>query len=282
MKANISSILRRLAAPYLLLVALATALAVVPSVAEEKKLAADELLQNHLASIGSPEARAKATSRLAEGRVVFSERIQHTLQLEGAAALLSRERKLRCEYKFGSPQYPGEQFVFDGQKQLIAMVDQTSRSQLGNFLFLQDEVLREGLWGGALSTAWPLLHAQEKGFSLKSIDMRKVDGSPLQEVTYVPKRRSQNGDLVIKLYFDPETSRHVLTIYTLTMLHGSAELSDPNQTTVIVEERFSDFRPVDGLTLPAHWNVRYRTEPQSRALEYQWDVTFQNIVHNSL
>jgi hypothetical protein len=203
--------------------------------------------------------------------------------MEGAATLLSQERKSRCEFQFANLHYPGEQFVFDGDKGMVAMVDQTSRSRLGNFLFLQEEILREGLFGGVLSTAWPLLHLQNTNPSLKSEGLKKINGQQLYEISYVPKKRSESGELSIHLYFEPETYHHVLTVYTVTMQHGSGQtLSDPNQTTVIVEERFGDFQIVDGLTLPRHWDIRYRVEPQNFAQEYQWDVSLTQIGHNKL
>ena len=162
------------------------------------------------------------------------------------------------------------------------MVDQTSRSRLGNFLFLQEEILREGLFGGVLSTAWPLLNTQNTNPNLKYAGLKKMNGQQLHEISYVPKKRSESGELSIRLYFEPETYHHVLTVYTVTTLHGSQTISDPNQTTVIVEERFGDFLPVDGLTLPRHWDIRYRVEPQNLAQEYDWDVSLTQIGHNKL
>jgi hypothetical protein len=255
--------------------------AVLPGSAKDPKPTVNAIISKHLDSIGTIEARANVISRVAEGKVVFAEIIQHTLRLEGTANLLSQERKHRCEFQFANPQYPGEQFVFDGNKGLVGMVDQTSRSRLGNFLFLQEEVLREGLFGGVLSTAWPLLNTSVNP-SLKYEGLRKIDGQQLYEISYLPKKRSESGDLAIHLYFDPETYHHVLTVYKVTMLHGTQALSDPNQTTVVVEERFGDFRQVDGLTLPRHWDIRYRVEPQNFAQEYQWDVVLAQIAHNKL
>ena len=255
--------------------------AVISGSAKDPKPTVDAIISKHLDSVGTVEARASAISRVAEGKVVFAEIIQHTLRLEGTANLLSQGRKHRCEFQFANPQYPGEQFVFDGNKGLVGMVDQTSRSRLGNFLFLQEEILREGLFGGVLSTAWPLLDTGVNP-SLKYEGLRKIDGQQLYEISYLPKKRSESGDLAIHLYFDPETYHHVLTVYKVTMLHGTQTLSDPNQTTVIVEERFGDFRQVDGLTLPRHWDIRYRVEPQNFAQEYQWDVVLAQIAHNKL
>jgi hypothetical protein len=257
--------------------------AAIPCAAKDAKPTADEIVSKHLESIGSPEARAHAQSRISQGKVVFAETIQHTLHMEGAATLLSQGRKHRCEFQFGNIQYRGEKFVFDGNQGMVAMIDQTSRSQLGNFLFLQQEILREGLFGGALSTAWPLLNLQNTNPSLKYDGLKKIDGQQLYELSYTPRKRSESGDLSIHLYFDPETYHHVLTTYRATALHDSGEnLSDPNQTTSIVEERFGDFETVDGLTLPRHWDIRYRVEPQSHPQEFQWDVTLTEIGHNKL
>ena len=256
--------------------------AVIPCAAKEPKLTSDAIISRHLDSIGSADARAAAVSRVSQGKVVFAEIIRHSLRMEGAATLLSQQRKHKCEFQFGNSQYPGEQFVFDGNQELVAMVDQTSRSRLGNFLFLQEEVLREGLFGGVLSTAWPLLNTQNTNPALKYEGLKKINGQQLHEISYVPKKRSESGELSIRLYFEPETYHHVLTVYTLTMLHGSQTIYDPNQTTVIVEERFGDFQPVDGLTLPRHWDIRYRVEPQNFAEEYDWDVSLTQIGHNKL
>ena len=256
--------------------------AVIPCTAKEPKLTADAIISRHLDSIGSADARAAAVSRVSQGKVVFAEIIRHSLRIEGAATLLSQQRKQKCEFQFGNSQYPGEQFVFDGNRELVAMVDQTSRSRLGNFLFLQEEVLREGLFGGVLTTAWPLLNTQNTNPALKYESLKKINGQQLHEISYVPKKRSESGELSIRLYFEPETYHHVLTVYTLTVLHESKTISDPNQTTVIVEERFGDFQPVDGLTLPRHWDIRYRVEPQNFADEYDWDVSLTQIGHNKL
>ncbi|RSL15781.1 hypothetical protein EDE15_1284 [Edaphobacter aggregans] len=256
--------------------------AVIPCTAKEPKLTSDAIISRHLDSIGSADARAAAVSRVSQGKVVFAEIIRHSLHMEGAATLLSQQRKHKCEFQFGNSQYPGEKFVFDGNQDLVAMVDQTSRSRLGNFLFLQEEVLREGLFGGILSTAWPLLNTQNTNPALKYERLKKINGQQLHEISYVPKKRSESGELSIRLYFEPETYHHVLTVYTLTMLHGSQTIYDPNQTTVIVEERFGDFQPVDGLTLPRHWDIRYRVEPQNFAEEYDWDVSLTQIEHNKL
>jgi hypothetical protein len=118
---------------------------------------------------------------------------------------------------------------------------------------------------------------------LKYEGLKKISGQQLHDISYIPKKRSESGDLSIHLYFEPETYHHVLTVYRVTMAHDSGQtLSDPNQTTVIVEERFADFQQVDGLTLPRHWDIRYRVEPQNIPQEYDWDVVLTQVAHNKL
>jgi hypothetical protein len=143
--------------------------------------------------------------------------------LEGASLVLSQGQKFKCSFQFGTLQYPGEQLVFDGQKSMVAMIDSTSRSNLGTFLYLQEDILREGLFGGTLSTAWPLLDAAQRGAKLKYEGIRKIEGRELHDVIYIPRKRGGNGELSIHLYFEPETYRHVMTVYRVTV-HNSARV----------------------------------------------------------
>ena len=49
-----------------------------------------------------------------------------------------------------------------------------------------------------------------------------------------------------------------------------------------LEERFDDFGVVDGLTLPRHWEIRYRREPSNKPQELQWDIKLSSFAHNAL
>ena len=243
--------------------------------AKDNKISADELVAKHLESIGKPDERTAATVRVLEGRVTFSEIVNRNVHLEGSSTIVSQGHKFKCAFQFGIPQYSGEQLVFDGQKTMVGMIDPTSRSNLGTFLYSQEDILREGLFGGTLSHAWPLLNVAQSGATLKYEGVRKVDGHELHDVLYLPKKRGGNGDLTIHLYLDPENYRHVMTVYTVT-LHNAAgnAVQGTDETEQVLEERFDDFRKTDGLMLPFHWTVRYHVTPHSRPLEYQWESTF--------
>ncbi len=61
----------------------------------------------------------------------------------------------------------------------------------------------------------------------------------------------------VKIYFDPETYHHVMTVYTVEITPGMArEITESvyqHENRYTIEERFSEFQPVDGLTLPTHY-----------------------------
>jgi hypothetical protein len=246
------------------------------------KISLDELVSKHLDAIGAAEARAAVKSRVAQGSAAFNERISGSVHLDGRSRVLSEGVKFKCALQFLTPQYPGEQLVYDGQNVQIGMIDQQSRSMLGNFLVTEPEILREGLWGGSLNLGWPLLDRKASGAKFKYEGLKKVEGRELHEVGYVPKKRTSSGELQVRLYFDPETFHHVLTVYKLSAAAvESGATTDPSSVTTTVEERFSGFQTTDGVTLPMEWEIRARVEP-GKAQEFQWKMAFTGITHNKL
>ncbi len=243
----------------------------------------EDVIGKHLDSVGKAETRATVTSRIVNGRVVFGEIIARNIQIEGTNSLLSQGRKLKCTMQFGDPHYPGEQLVFDGQKTMVATVDPTNRSSLGTFLYQQEEILGDGLFGGVLSTAWLLLNQKEVGGKLKYEGLKKIDGRDLHDLTYISKKHSGSGDFIIHLYFDQDTFRHVRTVYTLTQhIAGGSINQGTDETRRTLEERFSDFVEAEGITLPRHWEIRYRTEPQTQPMEFRWDITIAQVQNNPI
>ena|ERR1017187_8658426 len=97
-----------------------------------------------------------------------------------------------------------------------------ARSAFGNFVFVQDAVIREGLLGGVLSTAWPLLNLDERKAKVSFDGLKKIDGQELYELRYRPHK---NTDLEIHLYFDPQTYRHVETTYSYSVTQSLTAMS---------------------------------------------------------
>ena len=242
--------------------------------AKDEKLTPEVLVARHLAAIGTAEARAAAQSREIQGMVAFTEVVSHTINMVGHASMVSQGRTSKTVFDFATPGYKAEEFAFDGQTHTVSMVEPGKRSMLGDFLYAQREILREGLWGGTMSTAWPLLNLSQAAPYLTYQGLKKVNKQSLHALLYEPRKRAGNGDLKIRLYFEPETFRHVLTIYTLTThdIHGSVKTGTDEVETVL-EERFSDFGEEGGITLPRHWQIRYRQSDTQKPRIYQWEMS---------
>lgn len=244
-------------------------------------LGADEIIKQHLQSLGSPEART-AKSRVVEGSAIYKLLVGGSGQIQGKAVLVSEKQKLHLLLKVNANEYRGEQFICDGERTNVAgtYADKT-RSEFGEFVRTQDVMLREGLLGGVLSTAWPMLDADVRKAKVNYEGEKRVENRQLQVLRYRPKKAT---DLIIFLYFDPETFRHVMTSYELTIRPTVvSEIKNARQQEIRyrIEERFGDFKVVDGLTLPSHYDLRFTEELQNgftKSLE--WDVTTTRVLNN--
>ncbi len=221
-----------------------------------------DLVKQHLNSIGTEQARAAVQSRAVEGTLQF--RLLNTnnngLQ-DGKQVLVSEGDKVVSLLKLPNPGYHGERFVSDGKNISVAFITPGNWSTLGAFLLAHPEILTEGLWGGTLSTAWPLTHLDERNAKLQDQGLKKVDGHELRQIDYIPKKHS---DLKITLYFEPDTFRHVMTVYSLTigaqMAISDVATAHQQDSHYRLEERFADFKSVDNLNLPQRWTIEFTSE----------------------
>jgi hypothetical protein len=209
--------------------------------------------------------------------------------------------------------YHGEQFIYDGKNYQIARTTANkNRSSLGEFVQVQDVVLREGLWGGVLSTAWPLNDLSAHKAKLTFAGIKKIDGNDVYELRYSPKKSSS---VDISLYFDPQTFHHVATVYTLR-IQGQLGNIDPQlanaqptgaeagptfpatggvvgqtnetatarqqETRYRLEEHFSDFKTADGLTLPNKYTIHFAQELGSgRTTVNEWTITATQVMNGT-
>jgi hypothetical protein len=276
---------------------------------------ADELVAQHLNSIASAAVRAGIKTRVVQGPVEYRILVGGAGVLDGKAQMASDGRKLIFMIKLPNNEYHGEQFVFDGDRGKVAFsTAQQTRSALGSFVFVQDAVIREGLLGGVLSTAWPLLDLNQRKAKLSFDGLKKVDGQDLYQLRYHPHK---NSDLEINLYFDPQTYRHVETVYSYSSSSsfvnlapstdvgvapslggtgagtqasggtqgagGTAETAAARQTPnrYRLTEKFSDFKTVDGITLPTHDDIQFSMELQNgRTTLSDWNLKDLAVANN--
>lgn len=248
--------------------------------AQEKKMDLPELLSRHREAVGSAAAHGAIKSRFASGTVRFVSR-QGSVSLDGTIGLVSLNPKLRYSIKFQTQQYPGEQLAFDGKKLDIGVLQGGGRSDFSAFMQQQDLPIKEGLFGGVLSTGWPLLK-DPVAAKLEYKGTKKIDGRPLHVVGYRPQKGST--DLKVTLYFDSETFRHVRSEYEFQI--GARMGIGPNQSAMIPESRyllsedFDDFRTVDGMMLPHRCKTQLSIQASMKNVLIDWTLSFAQMSHN--
>ena len=258
--------------------------------ADEK---AEDIVAHHLASIGTPDALAAVKSRAVQGTLKFHIQVGGGADTSGTWGRVSQQRESNFVMRFAAGgDWRGEQFIFDGQKTSFATATTShTRSVFAQYVSSQDFLVKDGLLGGELSTAWALQNLDQTHAKVQTIGHKKIDGQDLIGIQYFAKN---GGDTQVKIYFDPQTYRHVMTVYTTEFaanMNGNITQSVyQNQNRYTIEERFSDFETVDGVTLPKHYRLQYTQEVQSKpdggedlsgtTRVYDWDMTVERLMNN--
>jgi len=243
----------------------------------------ENLVAHHLESIGTAEARAAVKNRVVQGKLKFTIVVGGGGAIEGSWGRVSEQQKSNFVMRFERGDWRGEQFVFDGQKTYVAAKTATlRRSVLGDFVYSQDYILKEGLMGGELATAWALENLETNRPKLSYNGLKKIDGKEVYDLEYHSKHSS---DMQIHLYFDPATYHHVKTVYSMAVAPNVGgtitESASQREIRYTLEERFNDFKTVDGATLPSTYSIEYTEELQSgRTLAFHWDMTIDQNSEN--
>jgi len=253
-----------------------------PLAGKEPKMKPEELVAKHLGAIGAPQALAAVRTRAISGIARAVGRVGGQGQIIGRGNILSEGRMIRIGMNFNQLEYPGEQFAFDGDKVTVGQVQPGRRSALSSFFYTYDALLKEGLLGGATTTAWALLDVAGRQPKLDYAGLKKIQGKQLHEVKY--KAKKSMGDLTAALYFDPEDFRHVFSQYRLVipaaMGRTPTESSGQRETIYTIQESFSDFQVVDDLTLPHSYKLTLTIEGQSNTFLGDWFFTVEQVLHN--
>jgi len=266
----------------LVVIALALVTGRSPAVSSSDKMKLDEVIAKHLISIGSEKARASVKTRIISGssQVVF-----HTApvgQASGRAVLASQGYKTLLGMSFPSPVYPREQLGFDGNVFTAAFVVPGTRSALGSFLMTHSLVFKQGLMGGTLSSAWPLLDLPGRKPDLDYAGIKTIDNRGLHEVKYSPLGGS---DLKIKIFFDRETFEHVRTEYEreIAGAMGNRSYIAPGtgrETRFKLVEEFSDFKKEGELNLPHTYKIKLITDTDAGSFETDWTIRLTQFDFN--
>jgi hypothetical protein len=277
---------------------------------KEPKLKAEDVVGRHLESIGPAEKRTAIRTRVIEGRARMRMGAGESGPgasglATGGMTLASEGSKFRIALPFNYSDYWGEQLVFNGTKAEVGFAYIQNRSPLGDFIYRYDAILEEGLFGGVLSTAWPLLERDERQAKLEYAGLKKMGELQVHVLSY--RRKKGQADLRIELSFDAATFRHLRTSYNLLLPYESVSpaLSESQPTTVRsngtvvdtgkatvshddtgrqgsqyrLEEYFADFKTFDGLTLPARWNILFERASGNKTVQREWVVIIDKVLH---
>ncbi len=265
-----------------LVIALALLALVVPAKPSAQKLKPEDVVTRHLESIGSAKARAAVRTRIISGtsQVVF-----HTTpigQAVGRAVLASEDVKSLLGMSFPSPVYPREQLGFNGSTFMAAYILPGSRSALGSFLMTHSLIFKQGLMGGTLSSAWPLLNLTKRNAELEYLGEKKVGNQMLHELRYVPRGGSE---LQIKLYFDRDTFNHVRTEYERTIAGAIGDRSyvtpgTGRETRFKMVEEFSDFKKEGELNLPHIYKINLIADTDAGTFLTDWTIKLTQFTFN--
>ncbi|HWP44486.1 MAG TPA: hypothetical protein VNO14_14670 [Blastocatellia bacterium] len=250
------------------------------SSAQDKSLKPEDLIARHLEAVGPAQARSAAKSRTVSGTVTLRLRVGGAGNLSGDAMMVSSGPRLRFGMRFPTIDYPREDMAYDGARAATGFLPKGGRSQLSAFLSQQDAPLKEGLLGGVLSTAWPLLRVEQQQPRLEYRGLKKIEGRELHEIGYRPRKGSSS--LRILLHFDPETLRHVRTYYRFQIgaSIGTRENANLNpESDYSLTEEFDDFREVDRLMLPHKYRLQVSVQSGTASALYDYSFEVSSISH---
>lgn len=243
----------------------------------------ETLIARHLDAIGSAEVRAAVKSRIITGTVVSTVRLGGSGQLGGGAVLASTGNKSLIGMTFKDTKYSNENMAFDGKRVTVGQFAPGAHSPLGQFLLSFDMVFKQGLFGGSLSSAWPLLDLRVTNPKLKYAGAKKINDRQLRVLNYYPR---DSSFLTITLFFDSETFHHVRTEYEKVVNAGMVSQNEvaarQQETRYKLIEEFADFRKEQELTLPHTYKVQLSISSQRGSLLQDWAFTLTKFAFNDV
>jgi len=275
---------------FLLIVCYIFAVQVLGLYAED--LTPEQLVAGHMKSIGDPVSLLRVQSMIFVGTSEVDFILGMNGRMTGMAMLASQGPKMGITMKFPDVNYPGEYFAYDGVNVSVGNITPGVKSPIADFLFRYNKIMKNGLLGGVFSNAWPLLDITKNSAIMKA-GKAKMDGKELYELEYRPK--DNHGDMRIRMYFDPETFRHVCTEYRVRTDNDVTAGFNPNPETPLaiaqmvrgdsfytLTEKFDDFRNAGALTLPHSYTLDYMIDGSNQSgFIAKWKIDVLQIGFNT-
>ena len=229
----------------------------------------EQLISEHLKSIGDPSAISQIKSIVIAGNATVNFMLGATgaPNQQGTFTVVSQGPQMGIVMRFPNTNiYPGEHFAYDGKTVTVANYAIGSKSPIAEFIHRYNKIMKNGMLGGVLSNAWPLLDVKNKKANMK-VRKTKMGGTEVYELEYRP--RDSHGDMKIRMYFDPETYRHVCTEYKVqtkddaTLLGAYVRAGDisvaatNSETHYTLVETFGNFSKIGDMTVPHSYTLDF-------------------------
>ena len=245
-----------------------------------QKLKAEEIVAKHVEALGGAETLQSVTTRIANGTVVVTFKTPATAQLGGQALQASDGPKNVLAMVFDNSNYPQEKVGFDGSEVSASYARPGVRSSLGDFLLAHKEIIKQGIWGGALSQAWPLLDTKKNKIKIEAAGTKTID----ERLVHQLRLNLSGSDLKVTLFFDAETFQHVRTEYSrliVAQMGSTPETSaQQSETRYKLVEDFADFKKEGGLTLPHTYKIYFEILGRQGSFKADWALTLSQFQFN--
>jgi len=248
-----------------------------------QKVDVKDVISKHIASIVSAEQKTKITNLTDVGEASYVQGTNYQRSYPGKSVIVSDGKKFALALEFSLQEYPMERVIFDGKKVSLSYIQPGVRSALGNYLYTYDEIVKEGLFGGVLSTGWLFNFPDEKKGSMSYSGLKKLDGKEVHVISY--NTRGGTG-LSVKLFFEAATGRHLRSEYrrtsTSSTVSGNPDASASLTRDIIEEmsEEFGDFKTEAGVTLPTTYKIRISQSNGGRSAEWTYTIKVSTFYYN--
>lgn len=275
--------------------------------ANAKGLTPEKVIAEHIKSLGGADLLTSVNSRAFVGsaEVEFVQGMTGHIK-GGNSTIVADGKKTAIILKYNSVDYPQEYLSYNGEEVSVGYIAPGQRSPLADFLFRFNGIMKKGFLGGTLSLGWPFMDAQGDFGKLK-FSVEKVEEKELYQLEW-PK--STLGNVRIRMFFEPETFRHVRTEYDVRIkgdvsvqstpryLGNMGEVSEddeeagPGYSSIMnrdmipdsiyrLVETFENFKKVSGMTLPHTYKIEYSLEGQGHSFIGHWTINASKFVFNN-
>lgn len=279
-KSQSREVCRRLSA-YFFLFALCAAACVAPSARAQDRMTIEEIIAKHRDSVGAAETLSSINSRLIGGTVLATFRSAIGGQIAGRSVMASQGTKSLIGMVFDNSTYPFEKIAYDGSTVTGASIRPGTRAPLTDFILTHNAIFTQGLLGGTLSSAWPLLNPADRNPRMEYAGTQRIGNIETYKVRFLPRGSS---DLRIMIFIEQGTFRHVRTEYERVIAAAMGRTIDESaqqrETRYRLVEEFSDFRRESGLTLPHTYKLSFTINGPNNTFTADWVLTFTQFRFN--